>query len=83
MTTCSKNGIKKEGESCSLNNNCTYPDCLEKSFTEKDMIDFAEWCANSHFHYYYNGEDWNWANAHTQEYCSTKELLQKFLIRKK
>lgn len=25
---CSKNGIKKEGESCTLNNNCTFPSCV-------------------------------------------------------
>lgn len=25
--TCNKNGIKKEGESCTLNNNCIYPLC--------------------------------------------------------
>lgn len=26
--TCSKNGIKREGESCTLNNNCIYPKCF-------------------------------------------------------
>jgi hypothetical protein len=26
---CVKNGIKKEGESCSLNNNCIYPKCMK------------------------------------------------------
>jgi hypothetical protein len=26
---CSKNGVKKEGESCTLNDNCIYPKCLE------------------------------------------------------
>lgn len=26
---CIKNGIKKEGESCSLNNNCIYPKCMK------------------------------------------------------
>lgn len=26
--TCSHNGLKREGGSCSLNNNCTYPKCL-------------------------------------------------------
>ena len=25
---CSKNGVKKEGESCTLNDSCTYPDCM-------------------------------------------------------
>src|SRR5688500_17579677 len=25
---CSKNGVKREGESCTLNNNCIYPKCL-------------------------------------------------------
>ena len=24
---CSKHGVKKEGESCTLNNNCIYPKC--------------------------------------------------------
>ena len=73
MTTCSKNGIKKEGESCSLNNNCTYPDCLKKTFTEKDMIDFAQFMAeNSHFK---NDGDWLYKSG----IYSTKELLQKFL----
>lgn len=71
MTTCSKNGIKKEGESCSLNNNCTYPDCLEKNFTEKDMIDFAEWIVN---------QDWDETELNFPNNSkTTKELLQKFL----
>lgn len=48
MTTCSKNGIKKEGESCSLNNNCTYPDCLEKTFTRRDMLDFGMWAVREY-----------------------------------
>jgi len=26
---CSRNGIKKDGESCSKNNKCTYPNCLK------------------------------------------------------
>ena len=73
MTTCSKNGIKKEGESCSLNNNCTYPNCLEKNFTEKDIIDFAQFVAeNAHFK---NDGDWLYKSG----IYSTKELLQKFL----
>ena len=25
--------IKREGESCRLNNNCTYPDCKQKPYT--------------------------------------------------
>ena len=29
MNKCSKNGIKREGESCRLNNNCIYPECME------------------------------------------------------
>ena len=66
MTTCSKNGIKKEGESCSLNNNCTYPNCLEKNFTEKDMIDFALYVAT----------------VPNTPYKTIRELLQEFLIRK-
>ncbi len=28
---CNKNGIKKEGESCTLNNNCIYPNCMSKT----------------------------------------------------
>lgn len=27
MNKCNKNGIKREGESCTLNNNCIYPNC--------------------------------------------------------
>lgn len=27
-SVCSKNGIKRKGESCTLNNNCTYPKCM-------------------------------------------------------
>ena len=30
---CIKNGIKKEGESCTLNNNCIYPNCMNKQET--------------------------------------------------
>ena len=26
---CSKNGMKRGGSSCSLNNKCTYPKCLK------------------------------------------------------
>jgi hypothetical protein len=26
---CSRNGIKKDGESCRKNNKCTYPNCLK------------------------------------------------------
>ncbi len=26
---CSKHGVKKEGESCTLNNNCIFPKCTE------------------------------------------------------
>jgi hypothetical protein len=27
---CSKNGVKKYGESCTMNNNCAWPECLIK-----------------------------------------------------
>ena len=27
--TCACHGIKKSGESCTMNNNCIYPKCLE------------------------------------------------------
>lgn len=30
MEKCSKNGIKRNGESCTLNNNCIYPDCMKE-----------------------------------------------------
>ena len=45
-------------------------------FSEEDMIEFSEWCANSHYHYYFDGEKWSWGNSHKQHYCSTRELLQ-------
>lgn len=32
---CSKNGIKREGESCTKNNNCVYPKCLIMTDLEK------------------------------------------------
>jgi hypothetical protein len=28
-STCSKKGIKREGESCNMNNNCTFPICMK------------------------------------------------------
>lgn len=31
MEKCSKNGIKRNGESCTLNNNCIYPDCMKEN----------------------------------------------------
>ncbi len=34
MSKCNKNGIKREGESCTLNNNCTYPNCKIPTSTE-------------------------------------------------
>lgn len=34
---CSKNGIKREGESCTLNNNCIYPECLVKEESWDDI----------------------------------------------
>jgi hypothetical protein len=32
---CNKNGIKKEGESCTLNNNCIYPNCIKQETLEE------------------------------------------------
>lgn len=34
MKNCSKNGVKRDGESCSLNNNCIYPKCM-KTFAKQ------------------------------------------------
>ena len=31
MENCSKNGVKRLGESCTLNNNCLYPNCLKNN----------------------------------------------------
>lgn len=45
-------------------------------FSEEDMCEFAEWCKQSHYHYYFNGEKWYWGNSRTQQYYTTKELLQ-------
>ena len=28
---CNRNGIKKEGESCTLNNNCIFPNCQQET----------------------------------------------------
>jgi len=38
MNNCIKNGIKKEGESCSLNNNCIYPECMENNITAEEFL---------------------------------------------
>lgn len=38
-SSCSKGGIKREGESCTLNNNCTYPNCKEEHICSKVVID--------------------------------------------
>lgn len=35
---CNKNGIKKEGESCSLNNNCIYPNCMKELEQEAENL---------------------------------------------
>lgn len=37
--SCTKNGIRKEGESCNLNNNCAYPNCCEEHLCDKVTID--------------------------------------------
>lgn len=42
MNKCNKNGIKREGESCTLNNNCIYPNC--KIPTAESLLQ-AEDCA--------------------------------------
>ena len=36
---CIKKGVKRVGESCTLNNNCIYPDCIEEVNTNliKDL----------------------------------------------
>lgn len=47
--------------------------------TEQVAVEFAEWCVNSPFHYYFNGDIWVWGNSRTQEYFTTKELYQEFL----
>jgi len=39
LNSCSKNGIKKQGESCTLNNNCVFLNCREEYFCEKVAID--------------------------------------------
>jgi len=31
--------IKREGESCTKNNNCTYPNCEEKMYTKQEALD--------------------------------------------
>jgi|LakMenEpi03Aug12_release.lakeMendotaPanAssembly.Ray.scaffolds.fasta_scaffold3954843_1 hypothetical protein len=39
---CSKNGIKREGESCTLNNNCIYPDCMEAEKWAEEYLNSEE-----------------------------------------
>jgi hypothetical protein len=31
LQTCENQGIKRIGESCSLNNNCKFPNCIKKN----------------------------------------------------
>ncbi len=42
---CNKNGIKKEGESCTLNNNCIYPNCMN-NMTNQERKEYNINCAN-------------------------------------
>lgn len=45
---CFRNGVKREGESCSLNNNCIYPNCkLETNFYW--WLDHYNSCGDSHY----------------------------------
>lgn len=44
---CNKNGIKREGESCSLNNNCIYPDCMEELELEAEKYENNLKCNSS------------------------------------
>ena len=37
MKTCNKNGVKRLGESCTLNNNCIYPKCMEDYYSTKEV----------------------------------------------
>lgn len=38
--TCVKGGLKREGASCSMNNNCIYPDCMELPTNDIKTIPF-------------------------------------------
>ena len=40
-------------------------------------VHFAEWCIKNKYTYYFNGENWIWANARKQEYYTTDELYEK------
>jgi len=44
---CSKNGIKRYGESCSLNNNCIYPKCMENKFPIEEVKAQKEYLLNN------------------------------------
>lgn len=53
---CCNNGIKREGESCTLNNNCSYPSCL-KSTGWKVEIEMEEICRPGCLRMTLNGEN--------------------------
>ena len=40
-------------------------------------VEFAEWCMKNKYIYYFNGENWIWANVRKQEYYTTEELYDK------
>ena len=43
LKECNRNGIKRDGESCTLNNNCTYPKCLAPTESYRmEIIDFSK-----------------------------------------
>ena len=41
--SCSRNGIKRDGESCSLNNQCTYPECAVSPATKEPFTTLGDY----------------------------------------
>lgn len=77
---CYKNGIKREGESCTLNDNCIYPECIELQI---DPVELLEWIIKEG--YVFN-KDKNWYKKgsyrpwNPTEYFTSEQLTKLFKL---
>jgi hypothetical protein len=68
---CNKNGIKKEGESCTLNNNCIYPNCMKQETLEEA----AEIFVNNRFAKQITGNQ-----IYPDIYASKKAIIESHIL---
>ena len=83
--------IHREGDSCSLNNNCKYPECVKVPSAEdilaKNAVEFLEWVSDSNWQFdkvSFKGEHY-FSNREEKEtkYCdTTRDLYAIFLTEK-